>query len=77
MFRRAFFGGRLDALLDLGSAHAFAMAQLGGGFIELAAGKLVDGALHAADDTSWSSVVLNHEDHEDSLCACRFLEAIT
>jgi len=42
------FRERFDAFLDLGAAHAFAMTVVGGGFIELAAGELVDDALHAA-----------------------------
>src|SRR5882757_6729435 len=45
--RRALFCKRLDAFPDLGAAHAVAMAPVGGGFIELAAGEFIDGALHA------------------------------
>jgi hypothetical protein len=38
----------LDAFLDLGAAHAVAGALVGGFLIQLAAGKFVDRALHAA-----------------------------
>ncbi len=47
-FRRSLLSERLDAFLDLGAAHALAMAEVGGFFIEFAAGEFVDGALHAA-----------------------------
>src|SRR6202171_4864693 len=46
--RRTLFRERLDAFLDLGTAHAVAMAAVGGLFIQPAAGEFVDRALHAA-----------------------------
>jgi hypothetical protein len=42
------FPQSLDAFLDLGAAHALAVAEVGGFLVELAAGEFVDGALHAA-----------------------------
>src|SRR6185295_469352 len=47
-FRRALFRKRLDALLDLLTAHALAVTEVGGFLVEFAAGEFVDGALHAA-----------------------------
>ena len=47
-FRRTLFRKSLDAFLDLGAAHALAMAEVGGFLVELATGEFVDGALHAA-----------------------------
>src|SRR6185503_13343345 len=47
-FRRALFRKRLDALLDLVTAHALAVAEVGGFLVEFAAGEFVDGAFHAA-----------------------------
>ena len=38
--RRPLFRKRLDAFLDLGAAHAFAMALVGRFLVELAAGKI-------------------------------------
>src|ERR1700759_3852327 len=46
--RRPLFRKRLDAFLDLGAAHAVAGASIARSFVKLAAGKFVDGGLHAA-----------------------------
>src|SRR5258708_10026334 len=45
--RRTFFRKRLDAFLDLGAAHAVAVAAVGGPFIQGAPRAFVDRALHS------------------------------
>src|SRR6266480_2779742 len=47
-FRRSLFRKRPDTFLDLGAAHAVAMAAVGGLLVQFAAGEFVDRALHAA-----------------------------
>src|ERR1700744_493896 len=45
--RRALFGERLDAFLDLDAAHAVAGAEGGGFLVAVSAGRLIYGALSA------------------------------